>query len=187
MLHQLARTHPHSGELCMWTFSDIAREPYGSPTCRRPLVHFQAIDEAVEKMTWCYENGALPLLAEKKPDICIPSIRAYEVDSLLCDALSFGELIPILQTQKKLTHISIVDSRFDQGLMDSVRTITDSYSFVLSCAPLGPIAVSNDGAIFSIVPEAEVTIKDGTMCAQKTSRSMYGSFSQPEPNATPHR
>lgn len=126
--------------LCAWGNSDIAREPYAL-TSKRPLVYFADAHDTVEKSMWSYLNHMVPLAGEKNIAVTQLAARAFEVDSLIADPVSIGELIPYLEGRTEpLSSISLVSHAFDPEQLMRYRSFAKKFRLVLSLPETGAFA-----------------------------------------------
>jgi hypothetical protein len=123
------------------TYADIDSEDFG-PLPNRPLVLFRNGHEGVEKSIWCYRKGALPLLAERNPEIAALQAQSYNTDGLIADAESFIAFMPYIQHAGISPHITIIDSSFTADLMEALRSVALEATLVLALPETGSITTA---------------------------------------------
>lgn len=133
--------HDRNGSfLSEWSFEDIGREPWGTPS-KRPFVYMDDPHGAIEKALWCYENGMVPLLGERDSDIATYAAGKYQVDSLITDPVSLPKLSSYLNgRQTLLDSITVLGDAFKPEELMPFSGFARDVRLVLCLPETGPFA-----------------------------------------------
>ena len=151
--------HSEPAFLSEWSFSDIGVERFGLPS-QRPLVYMMDAYEAIEKSMWCYEQGVVPLIGEKDPEIAMYAAGKYEVDSLITDPEALLKLRPYLESHR-LASISVIGESFDTAALASFAAFADTLRLVLALPETGALAEATFAEVPVFTPLPDVVIEDG--------------------------
>ena len=155
--------------LSEWSFADIGREPFGLLS-KRPTVYLSDPHEAIEKSMWCYENGMVPLIGEKDPDIAMFAAGKYQVDSLITDAVALEKFKPYFQTHERISSISILGTSFDIPQLMQYAAYAETIRLVLALPEVGAFAHAALGPDIRFAPLPGCIIeRDTTLIISKDS------------------
>jgi hypothetical protein len=155
--------------LSEWRFSDIAAECYGD-VGQRPLVYLADPHEAIEKSLWCYDQGVVPLIGEKDPDIAMYAAEKYEIDSLVTDPAAIANVRPYLEKRTtKLRFISIIAPSFAIADLMPYRAFARTVTLVRALPEIGAIESASLEKRPRFAPCADCVIeRDETLIVTKT-------------------
>ena len=130
--------------LVQWSLQDLAQEPFGSTSCKRPLVLLTDSHEALEKSLWYYEHNPLPLIGEHHNlPVAAYASRRYGIDSILSDEQILPAFLTELEKEYDVRHVEELTLLGSSFVPENIRAFSHRFPrirLVLACSETGALA-----------------------------------------------